>query len=73
VSTGVALEYVYLGIVGCVCREGCMSVYMGGVEYIDEGRAGDGCSESEVSKGSQGWLCSTCIWGLWVVYVRRFV
>jgi hypothetical protein len=46
---------------------------MVGVEYIDEGRAGDGCSESEVSEGSQGWLWSICIWGLWVVYVEMFV
>ena len=62
-----------LGIGVCVCTEGDMSVYMGGVEYIDEGLAVGACCECEVSEGSQGWLCSTCIWGLWVVYVRRFV
>jgi hypothetical protein len=33
VSTGVALEYLYLGIVGCVCREGCMNVYGGSGLY----------------------------------------
>ena len=45
-----AVEYVYLGIVGCVCREGCMSVYMVGVEYIDEGRAGEGRAGVDFAK-----------------------
>ena len=52
------------GIVGCVCREVCMSGYMVGVEYIDEGLAVGACCECEVSERSQGWLCSLCIWGL---------
>jgi hypothetical protein len=32
-----------LGVGVCVCREGCMSVYIGGVEYIDEGRSVGAC------------------------------
>ena len=73
-STGVALGYLDLGIVGCVCREGCMSVYLGGVEYIDDRRAGDGCSESELSEHRCG--CAVSVFGdcgLGVVYVGRVV
>jgi hypothetical protein len=50
VSTGVALEYLYLGIVGCVCRDVCMTAHMVGVVYIDEGRAGEGRAGVDFAK-----------------------
>jgi hypothetical protein len=34
----VALESLYLGFVGCLYREGSMSVYGGGVKHIEDGR-----------------------------------
>jgi hypothetical protein len=48
------VEYLYLGIVGCVCREGCMSGYMVGVEYIDEGLAVGAFCEGEMSEHRGG-------------------
>jgi hypothetical protein len=50
-----------LGIGVCVCREGDMSVYMGGVEYIDEGLAVGACCECEVSEHRGGF--GVCVFG----------
>ena len=69
-----AVEYLDLGIVGCVCRDVCMSACRGGVEYLDDGRAVCGFCEREVSEHRCG--CGVCVfgdWGLGFVYVGRVV